>query len=296
MRALVTGAGGFSGRHLVRFLEQQGVAVHAVPRGTNVGSAAELGAVAAAARPDYVVHLAGVAAGDDLAAYYSINTAYAAALLQGLAQAGLGGVPVLLAGTSAEYGMIGPHELPIVETQAPRPYNHYGASKLAQTTLGMIAAAHDRRRIVVARTFNLLGAGMPPHLAAASFARQIRSIQRGEQAPVIAVGNLESTRDFVDVQDAVRIYWQLITTPAAYGETVNVCTGAPISIRGLLDALIAASGLAIEVKVDAAKFKPVDVPAHYGSTEKLERLIGAKPTLDLAAVAAAILDDGAAPR
>lgn len=291
MRALVTGAGGFSGRHLVRFLERQGVEVHAVPRGTDIGSAGALAAVAAAARPDYVLHLAGVASGDDLSAYYGVNVGYAAALLQGLAQAGLRDVPVLLAGTSAEYGLIAPDELPIRETLVARPYNHYGASKLAQTMLGMVAAAHEGRRIVVARTFNLLGAGMPPHLAAESFARQIRGIQRAEQPPFIAVGNLESTRDFVDVQDAVRLYWQLVTTPAAYGETVNVCTGAPISIRSLLDALIAASGRPIEVRLDPEKLKRVDVPAHYGSTEKLERLTGAKPALDLPGVAADILRD-----
>lgn len=295
MRALVTGAGGFSGRHLVHFLHTQGVEVHAVPRGTDIGSPGALGAVAAAARPDYVLHLAGVASGDDLSAYYGANVAYAAALLQGLAQSGLRDVPVLLVGTSAEYGMIGPGDLPIRESMAPRPYNHYGASKLAQTMLGMVAA-HEGRRIVVVRTFNLLGAGMPPHLAAESFARQIRSIQRGEQPPVIGVGNLESTRDFVDVQDAVRIYWRLVTTPAAYGETVNVCTGSPLSIRSLLDALIAAAGLPIEVRVDATKFKTIDIPAHYGSAEKLARLTGAAPALNLPGVAAAILRGDPAPR
>jgi nucleoside-diphosphate-sugar epimerase len=286
----MTGAGGFCGRHLTRSLTAQGVEVYPMSFPSVMTSplsalgtldVATLTPIIQAARPDYVFHLAGVAVADTPTVYYLVNAAYAATLLRALEVTGYQDCPVLLTGTAAEYGMVAAEQLPIHEECQPLPYNDYGVSKLAQTMIGL-AASRRGRPMVVARPFNIIGPGMPAHLVLQSFAAQIASITRGESPPVLRVGNLASARDFIDIEEVVHIYWKLMRTPTAYGHVVNVCSGAPVTIRAALDTLLALAGVPIEVHVDPGRLKAMDVPIHYGSRLKLEQLIGKTEPIPLA--------------
>lgn len=293
MRALVTGGGGFCGRHLTTYLEGQGVEVHTLSNRTlgrahhhqvpDITDVAAIGNLLKRVKPDYVFHLAGVTYGKDPALFYRVNCEYAAALLSALIDCYMIECPVLIVGTCAEYGMVSHRQLPISEDLPPNPYNRYGISKLAQTLEGLIAsrAGHP---VIMARPFNAIGPGMPDHLVVQSFARQIVDIMHGKIPPVIEVGNLKSSRDFVDIEDLIRIYWLLVQTPAAYGEVVNICSGKGTVIGDILARVIERSGVEIEVRVNPSRLKQIDVPVHYGSTRKLERIAGYVPdtTLDMA--------------
>jgi GDP-4-dehydro-6-deoxy-D-mannose reductase len=281
VRALITGAGGFCGRHLLTYLRQQDVDIYSLGRQavsenhfynemTNVSGLTE---VIRCSKPDYIFHLPGIAHSADLSLFYRINTAYAASLLQALELAGKIETPVLLVGTSAEYGRVNARELPITEETAAHPYHHYGISKLAQTMMG-IAVARSGRPVIVVRPFNIIGEGMPEHLMMKSFAGQIAGIALGHRPPVIEVGNLNTSRDFISVCDVVKIYWQLIQTPAAYGEVVNICSGRETRIADVLNRMLEISGVQAEVRTDAARLRPGEVSFHYGSPEKLRSLTG----------------------
>lgn len=298
MRALITGASGFCGRHLANLLRAKGLEVHTLgPRVTSeqhhLSDPLSLESIVKAlevARPDYVFHLAGVASATDSTVYYHINTVYAAGLLQGLELSGQAACPVLLVGTSAEYGMVKGTELPITEETLARPYNHYGISKLAQTQLGL-SLANAGRPIIITRPFNIIGPGMPEHLSIQTFARQITESRKGLRPPRLEVGNLTSSRDFLDVWEVVKIYWRLIQTPRAYGQLVNICSGQAVVIGDILSRLIALAGIELEVYTDPLRFKPVDVPVHYGCPDKLIALLGYRPELDLEASLSSILED-----
>jgi len=299
MRALITGAGGFCGRHLIKHIEKEGVEVHALSQRTikdltchvvNPTSVEDISAAVSRVQPNYVFHLAGVSAAADPALFYRINTAYAAALMRALELHGNESCPVLLVGSSAEYGLVTPEQLPIHEDLPAHPYDHHGISKLAQTLIGL-AAAKRGRPVVIVRPFNILGAGMPDHLVAQSFALQIKEIVNGRNRSEIRVGNLNSSRDFIDVDEVVKIYWDIIRTPSAYGEIVNVCSGKGVLIGDLLAALIRLSRADIEVKIDPARFKAVDVPFHYGSTEKLKGILGYAPQQNLEETLQHMLDE-----
>jgi GDP-4-dehydro-6-deoxy-D-mannose reductase len=242
---------------------------------------AALTAAARAAEPDLVFHLAGVLQAADPTAYYCVNAAYAAALLHALDGAGRGACPVLLVGTAAEYGRVADAELPVGEDTPARPVTHYGISKLAQTLLGLSLATTTGRPLVVARPFNLVGPGLPSHLAVASFARQIRDVLGGRRPPVVETGTLGSSRDFVDVGDAVEAYWRLVRCPAAYGQVVNVCTGREVTLGDALARLVALSGVAIEVRADAARHQPGEASRSVGDPGRLRRLLGWSPRRSL---------------
>lgn len=288
MKALVTGAGGFCGQHLVRYLQAQGVETHTIGPRQVAGlyhyvqplDLDNLTTLIDEIKPHYVFHLAGVSVAQDFASYYSINVVYAANLLQALALTAQTDCSILLVGTSAEYGTVEAQELPIAETTPPRPYSHYGVSKLAQTQLGLLLSRAGCRLTVV-RPFNIIGSGMPDHLVIQSFARQAAEIYQGSRSPILNVGNLDSSRDFIAVNDVVRIYWQLVQTPAAQGEVINVCSGKATVIRELLTQFIATTGLTIDIQVDPKRYKPIDVPVHYGDATKLHGILGNLPYEDL---------------
>ncbi len=290
MKALLTGAGGFCGKHLMAHLEKEGVEIYTLssqsfaksPRHhvVDFNNLSAMTSVLISIQPDFVFHLAGISHAFDPALFYQVNTQYAVRLLYLLEHASLGDRPVLLVGTSAEYGLISEEQLPIREDLPPQPYNHYGISKLAQTLEGL-SAAKKGRPVVVVRPFNVIGPGMPEHLVLQSFARQIAQITKGLMPPVIEVGNLESTRDFIDVHDAVDIYWRLIQTPSAWGEVINVCSGRETSIGYLLSRLVEIAGVTLDIRTNPSRFKQIDVKSHYGSVEKLRRLLGTLPVTSL---------------
>ncbi len=289
MKSMVTGASGFVGTHLLRFLQAEGVeiATHGPAQGiigdhydTPIEDIASLVDIVTRVQPDFIFHLAGVTIADDYSQFYRVNVQYAANLLRALELAGLSNRPVLLCGTAAEYGLVRPEEMPITEKTPALPYNHYSASKLAQTHLGLVLS-NSGRHIVVVRPFNIIGPGMGAHLSVQAFAMQISEIARGVRPPVIEVGNLSSSRDFVDVGQIVRIYWRLLSTPAAFGRVVNICSGQPVKISEVLNRLIRISGLQIQERVDASRFKSIDVPLSYGDPSLLKTLIGTYPQRQL---------------
>ena len=273
--ALITGANGFLGKHLVRHLEADGVQISPLSlRGGDVSNIKRITAALEKAQPDYVFHLAGTALGDSAEDFFRTNVLYAATLLRALREASLDDRPILFVGSGAEYGRIEDDNLPITERTRCRPYNYYGMSKLMQTLTGLSAAETENRRIVIARPFNIIGVGMPDHLALASFARQVADVKKGKRPPIVEAGNLTASRDFIDVEDVVHLYWLLIRKEGAYGEVFNICTGVPRPTGDLLNLLIKASGMSIRVELVQNLHKELDIPVHYGSNEKLHRLIG----------------------
>lgn len=298
MRILITGGGGFCGQHLKHFLEKYTTDIFTVgpkpnaDRHHQINSFLDLDTlkrIIETVQPNYIFHLAGVSNTLNIQTYYEVNVLFAATLFQALKLSGHRDCPVLLVGTSAEYGFVSPNQVPINETTKERPFNHYGISKLAQTQMGLTLAQNGHPCVVV-RPFNIIGSGMPKHLSVENFMRQIFRIIKKKQNPIIEVGNLESIRDFIDIKDVVQIYWKLIQNSSAYGQVVNVCSGKGTKIKDVLQKLIELSEIDIKIKVNPNYFKNVDVPVHYGNTEKLYRLIDDVPLTDLDATLKSIFE------
>lgn len=297
MRVLITGGGGFCGQHLISYLESQDVEIHTLgtkppcERHYVLTDTADVSGVVTTiktVRPNCVFHLAGVVSSTDPTLFYQVNSVYAATLLHALEIAGYQDCPVLLVGTSAEYGLISSEQLPIHEETPARPYNHYGISKLSQTLMGL-ALSKQGRPLIMVRPFNIIGCGMPDYLSLQSFVNQIARIMHSQQPPILKVGNLSSSRDFIDVKEVVKIYWQLLQTPSAYGQVINICSGCGTVVGDLLRKLVDVAGIDVEIQTETARLKAVDVPVHYGSVEKLQNRLGYSPVTNLESVLESIL-------
>ena len=297
MRTLITGAGGFCGQHLISYLQSQGLEIHTLgrkPASNNhhdLTDTADISAVAdtiKVVQPNYVFHLAGVASSQDPTSFYRVNAVYAATLLHALEITGYRDCPVLLVGTSAEYGMVSSEQLPIHEETPANPYSNYGISKLSQTLMGL-ALSKQGRPLIMVRPFNIIGCGMPEYLSIQSFVKQITKIIHGQQSPLLKVGNLSSSRDFIDIKEVVKIYWQLMQIPSAYGEVINICSGQGTVIGDIVHKLVDMAQVDLEIQTESGRFKTVDVPVHYGSVDKLRSLIGYAPVTNLESILKSIL-------
>ena len=187
---------------------------------------------------------------------------------------------VLLIGSGEEYGYVKKEEIPIDEQTTLRPGNIYAATKACQNMIGGIYAKAYSMDVMMVRAFNHVGPNQAPLFVVADFCKQVAEIERGEKPPVIRVGNLTAKRDFSDVRDVVRAYTLLMNSGIA-GETYNVGSGNAIAIQEILDAIIELSGKEIEVQIDTARLRPVDVPLIEADITKLTETTGWKPEIAL---------------
>lgn len=133
---------------------------------------------------------------------------------------------------------------------------------------------------MVARAFNLVGAGQAAAFALPAFAQQLADIARGEKEPVLRVGNLTARRDFVHVEDGAAAF-RLLVEKGRPGSVYNIASGRAFSIAEALAKLKALSGVAAHTQEDPERMRPVDLPLLLGDASRL-RALGWEPrrTLD----------------
>ena len=291
MRVLVTGAGGFVGRHLVPHLAERGCEVLATDREElDVADPGAVEAAIAGLEPDAVVHLAALssvaAVQRDPLRSFRVNYAGARHLLDAIARRAPR-ARLLLVGSGEVYGALAADAAPFDETAPLRPTTLYGAGKAASDLLGRAYAARGLA-VVRARAFNHAGPGQSPDFALASFARQLAEIEKGMSAPVLRAGNLESTRDFSDVRDVVAAYAALLD-PAVPPGAYNVASGVERRIGDLLALLMRCMGVRAEVAVEASRVRPATRSA--GDAARLRRATGWAPRFALDETLASVAED-----
>lgn len=290
MRVFVTGAAGFVGGYLLPHLEGAGMTVTATDREVDVTDPRSLGAAIRRARPDAIVHLA--AQSSVQASYanpleaFRINYLGSLTLLRVIA-ADASAARVLLIGSSDAYGDAGSGKRPIRESDPLRPTSPYARSKAAAELLGALAAADRGLDVVRVRAFTHIGRGQTDRFVASSFAKQIAEIARGSREPRLAVGNLDSVRDFLDVRDVVDAYCRLLD-PGVPPGVYNVASGRGVAVREILDTLIELAGVSPEIEVDASRYRPTD--QRIGDASRLRKATGWSPAIDLRDTLAGMLD------
>jgi GDP-4-dehydro-6-deoxy-D-mannose reductase len=290
MRALVTGATGFVGHHLVALLRERGDEVLAAG-GPGDASAfpldirdiATLRAALELATPDVVFHLAAQTFVPESLTVpmetYVANIRGTALLAQAIREYTQSGAKTrLLFVSSAEvYGAQSPERFPLDESTSLNPANPYAASKAAAELLLLGEHRAFGLDVLVARAFNHIGPGQNERFAVANFALQLARIAAGAP-PQLLVGNLDARRDFLDVRDVVRAYVALASDGRS-GEVYNVCSGTARPMRDVLRELIILAHVPVEVRDDPARMRPSDVPLFVGSNAKLGAATGWQPEI-----------------
>jgi len=225
-------------------------------------------------RPVYVVHLAAVSfvAHTDPDAIYNANLLGTRHLLEALCTVAPGLEAVLLASSANVYGNATEG---VLDESAPiAPANDYAVSKAAMEYL---ARLYNRRLpLVITRPFNYTGVGQAEQFLIPKIVAHTR-----RRAEIIELGNLDIARDFCDVRQVAYAYRRLLETPAAIGETVNICSGSAYTLQYVLKQAAAISGHHLDVRVNPAFVRSADVKNLFGCKTKLESLISELPPITL---------------
>ena len=293
VRVLVTGAGGFAGRHLASLCAAEGATV--IGSGRRETTDVELSAYIRAdladpveaaelvrqAAPERAFHLAAEASvarsWQDPAGVIAANVGSTLNLLEAV-RLHASSARVLVACSGEEYGP--PERLPVDENHRLRPQNPYAVSKAAvDLAAGFYADAHGLG-IVRTRAFNHAGPGQSDTYVVSSFARQIAEAEAAGSGEVeIVTGNLAPKRDFTDARDVVRAYWLALerAEPGAY----NVCSGRSSAIGDILAALSGETALVVGQRTDPSRLRENEVMDIRGSHERLTAATGWQPEIPL---------------
>ncbi|MCP1481791.1 GDP-4-dehydro-6-deoxy-D-mannose reductase [Pseudomonas chlororaphis] len=243
--------------------------------------------------PDAVIHLAGQTfvpeAFRDPARTLQINLLGTLNLLQALKARGFSGT-FLYVSSGDVYGQVDENDLPIDEHQPPSPRNPYAVSKVSAELLCLQWGMSEGWPVMVARPFNHIGTGQLGSFAVASAARQIARIKLGLQTPRLEVGDIDVTRDFLDVTDVVNAYLALLRSGVP-GQVYNICSGQEHSIRGLIQQLADIAQVEMELVQDPARLRRAEQRRVCGSHARLQAVTGWTPEITIKQSLRAILSD-----
>jgi GDP-4-dehydro-6-deoxy-D-mannose reductase len=294
MRVLITGVGGFVGRHLLQHLQAEGDDVYGLGRPVDVQGMESPRVVhvdlfdkpavdraVGETAPDAVYHLAALSSpAESLTDPWGTicnNLLCQFNLFEAIIGAGLRS-RVLVIGSSDEYGRVGPDEVPTAETAPLRPATPYAVSKVGQDMMGYQYFAQHALPVVRVRPFNHTGPGHDARFVIPSFARQLAEIEVGLREPVLRVGNLDVARDFTDVRDMVQAY-RLALMEGLAGEVYNIGSGRSTRLADTLTELIALCRVNAEVRVDPDLLRPSDIPRQEADNHKFASLTGWRPRI-----------------
>jgi GDP-4-dehydro-6-deoxy-D-mannose reductase len=237
--------------------------------------------VIAGVRPDRIFHLAAQsfvpASWDAPAETMDLNVIGQVHLFEAIRESGLEPL-VHVAGSSEEYGLVYPDEVPMKETNPLRPLSPYAVSKVAQELLAWQYHRSYGLHTVVTRGFNHTGPRRGENFVTSSFAMQIAQIEKGLKPPVIDVGDLDSKRDWSDVRDIIRGYW-LSLERGKPGEVYNIGSGVSRSVGEMLQVLLGLSSRKVEVRVDSSRLRPSDVKILWADCSKFAAQTGWHPEI-----------------
>ena len=310
-RILITGAGGFVGRHLLPVLRvafpeavliggTRSAATRALPIMDEVleldlDDSPSLSRAVEAARPDAVLHLAARA---DVGASFRDPLAVWRTNLNGtvaLGEAVLRTAPhafFLMASSAEVYGLAFRTGMPVSERTVMLPANPYAASKAA-ADLAVGELALRGLRTTRLRLFTHTGAGQADGFVVAAFARQVARIEAGLQPPILQTGALDRWRDFLDVRDVCAAYVAALLKSETLtpGIALNICSGIPRRIGDILYTLLDLSGVKAEVSQEAARLRSTDMERVQGDPSLAFTTLGWEPVLSWEETLRSVLAD-----
>jgi NAD dependent epimerase/dehydratase len=298
-RALVTGADGFIGSHLVERLLDEGAEVRAFcfynsnatlgwleeldsnrrdALDVRLGDIRDAGFVRDAVDGvDLVFHLAALIA---IPYSYRAPASFVETNVQGtlnvLEAARKSGVNVINTSTSEVYGT--PEAVPITENHPLRAQSPYSATKIAADKLAEAYALSFEVPVITLRPFNTFG---PRQSARAVVPTIIGQLLAG--AEKVRLGSLTPKRDFTYVSDTVDGFIKTASADVAPGATIQLGTGNTISIGDLFTLCCEITGSLAEVVVEEERIRPAgsEVQILQSDPSQAKALLGWVPQVSL---------------
>jgi GDP-mannose 4,6-dehydratase len=190
--------------------------------------------------------------------------------------------PVIVSvSTSEVYGMPEEDEVPIKETNPIRAANPYSISKVGHDLISQYYHKAFGMKIIITRMFSHEGARRGKEFALSSFAYQIAKAEKLKGEQFIYHGNLDSTRTYAHIDDAISAYW-VCSNSDKFGEVYNIGGEQTCTVGDALDKLISMSTKKdLKKKLDQARVRPTDITLQIPDTTKFRHEFAWTPMKNL---------------
>jgi len=186
---------------------------------------------------------------------------------------------VVVACSSAEYGLVARENLPVKETHPLNPLHPYGVSKVAQDLLAAQYFVNYAIPSVRMRIFNTTGPGKIGDVCSDLTKRAVE-IELGMHRPTMMVGNLTTRRAIIDVRDQVRALW-LSAEHCEYGDVYNIGASDIYSVQEIVEAIQKQSSATFDVEPEPSLVRAADEPVIAGDTSKFRACCDWTPRIPL---------------
>ena len=199
--------------------------------------------------------------------------------------------PVIVSvSTSEVYGMPEEDEVPIKETNPIRAANPYSISKVGHDLMSQYYHKAYGMKIITTRMFSHEGARRGKEFALSSFARQIAKAEKLKGEQFIYHGNLDSTRTYAHIDDAISAYW-VCSNSQKFGEVYNIGGDQTCTVGEALDKLISMSTKKdLTKKLDKDRLRPTDITLQIPDTTKFRHEFAWTPMKNLTNVCEDLLN------
>jgi len=188
--------------------------------------------------------------------------------------------------TPEVYGIC-PGDRKIKEDTPLVPNNPYGVSKAGADMYVLERAATMGLKTFLTRAFSHTGPRRGPNFSISSDAIQIARILRGQQEPIIKIGNMAALRIVADVRDIVDVYYQLMLKfmdgAIETGDIFHIAGNDLHTMQHYLDLMLAISGLTdkVTLEIEPKFLRKVEIPVQIPDDSKVRDLLGWEPTIPI---------------
>lgn len=190
-------------------------------------------------------------------------------------------ISIFFTGSSDEYKFEGFNNIPVSEKTSLEPLNVYAVSKSCQNMIAQVYAKAYGLNVVIGRIFNNIGAGQTENFVLSSICKQAIEIKKGiSKDNSIHVGNINSSRDFIDVRDSVEAIYYLLEFGKP-NEIYNIANNKSFTIRELIKKIEKLTNNSYKIIIDNKKIRLNDIPIIQGDISKITNQTGWIPKINI---------------
>ncbi len=280
-KILITGIDGFFGRHLQRELElrKQSYLGIVLKQYSEPGKEKQIEAditnyatvlqIIKEYQPDVIIHLAAIASVtyNNTPELYRVNVCGAENILLAARQVCKRGSRMIMISSAGVYGI--QKEQFLSEQLKFNPVNHYSYTKMVMEIICRQYA--DYFDIKIVRPFTVVGKGQSSSFFVSKLVNSFV-----ERKPEIELGNIESVRDYTDVELCACTLAELACREYVEENVLNICTGVETTGNDVIEMLKQLTGFEPKIHISSKYIRENEIWRLVGDNRGLKKFLGQK--------------------